>query len=191
MVNAISREKPREIISQEFPQLEDYTDLLYEVPGKTVVKKGDGTWEGIPVEEGFTQGCPLSPVFAGMVLRHLTSKIHIHLLQEVIARIRKKLKMDDERGAVPIAMGYVDNVNALITVKDAAEYLRLFEEIGGQLGAILNTKKTRFLTSTSGTCLVEQMINSNNSDTQTRSQLLRKIIEKYSTHKEESMSPQA
>ena len=97
--------------------------------------------------------------------------------------------MDDERGAVPIMMGYV--VNTLVPIEDAAEYLRLFEEIGGQLGAILNTKKTRFLTSTSGTCLVEQMINSNNSDTQTRSQLLRKIIEKYSTHKEESMSPQA
>ena len=83
--------------------------------------------------------------------------------------------MDDERGAVPIVMGYVDNANALVTIEDAAEYLRLFEEIGGQLGAILNTEeKTIILTSTSGTSLVEQMINSNNPDTQTRGQLLKK-----------------
>ena len=147
---------------------------MYELPGKTVVKKGDGTWEWIPVEEGFTQGCPLSPVFAGMVLHHITRKIHTHLLQEVIKRIRKKLKMDDDRGAVPIVMGFVDDVNALVTIEDAAEYLRLFEEIGGELGAILNTDKTRILTSTSGTSLVERMINSNNPDSQTRGQLLKK-----------------
>ena len=73
--------------------------------------------------------------------------------------------MDDDRGAVPIVMGFVDDVNALVTIEDAAEYLRLFEEIGGELGAILNTDKTRILTSTSGTRLVERMINSNNSDT--------------------------
>ena len=95
--------------------------------------------------------------------------------------------MDDNRGAVPIVMGFVDDVNALVTIEDAAEYLRLFEEIGGELGAILNTDKTRILTSTSGTSLVERMINSNNSDTQTRGQLLKKTIEKYSTYKGDPM----
>ena len=104
---------------------------------KTVVKEGHGTWEWIPIEEGFTQGCPLSPVFAGMVLHHITSNIHTHILQ-VIARIRKKLKMDDECGAVSIVMRYVDNANALVTIEDTAGYLRLFEE-GGKLGALLNT----------------------------------------------------
>ena len=64
-------------------------------------------------------------------------KIHTRLLKEVITRIRKKLKMDDERGAVPIVTGYVDDVNALVTIVDASEYLRLFEEIGVQLEANL------------------------------------------------------
>ena len=49
--------------------------------------------------------------------------------------------MDDEREVVSIVMEYVDNVNALVTIEDTAEYLRLFEEIGGQLEAILSMKK--------------------------------------------------
>ena len=53
------------------------------------------------------------------------------LLKEVFTHIRKKLKMDDDRGAVPIVMGFVDDINALVTIEDAAEYLRLFEEIVG------------------------------------------------------------
>ena len=149
-------------------ELEDYTDLLYQLPGKTVVKKEDGTQEWIPVEEGFAQIYPLSQVFAGIVVHHITKTIHTHLLKEFITYVRKKSKMDDERGAVHIGIGYVDNVKALVTVEDTAEYMRLFEEISGQLGPILNTKQTRILTSTPGTSLVEQMINSINSHTQTR-----------------------
>ena len=121
MCNAISREQLREIVSQEFRQLEDYTDLVYKLPGKTVVRKGDGTWESILVEESFAQGCPLSSVFAGMVLHHITRKIHAHLLKEVITRVRNKLKIDGERGGVPIVMGYVDNVNTLVRIEDVTE----------------------------------------------------------------------
>jgi hypothetical protein len=73
--NITSREKLGDIISQEFPQLEDYTDLLYGLPGKR-----------------FTQGSPLSPVFTGTVLYHITRKIHTHLLKEVNTCIRKTLK---------------------------------------------------------------------------------------------------
>ena len=116
MFNAISREKKLgEVISQEFPQLEDYADLLYELPGETVVKRGYGIWERIQSEEGFAQCCLLSPVFAGMVLYHITKNIY------TLLRI------------VPIVMGYIDNVNALVPIEDTAEYLRLFEYIGGQL----------------------------------------------------------
>ena len=58
---------------------------------------------------------------------------------------QKKMKMDNKRESVPIVMVYVNNVNALVPVEDTAEYLRLFEEIGGQLGAILNTEQNKNL----------------------------------------------
>ena len=40
--------------------------------------------------------------------------------------------------------GYANSVNALVPIEDTAQYLRLFEEISGQLGAILNTKKQEY-----------------------------------------------
>ena len=48
-------------------------------------------------------------------------------------------------------MGYGNNVNALVLIEDADEYLYLFEEICKPLGAILNTEKTSNLTSISDT----------------------------------------
>ena len=42
--------------------------MLYEEDGETYVRMGDGSWAVIDVTEGFSQGCPLSPVFAALVL---------------------------------------------------------------------------------------------------------------------------
>ena len=75
MFNAVSRQKLRQIIAIEFPELANFADLLYENPDQTVIKRKDGTWEWIPVTEGFAQGCPASPVFAGLVLNRILSKI--------------------------------------------------------------------------------------------------------------------
>ena len=53
MFNAVSREKLREILSKDFPELEPLADCLYEEFGHTCMKKRDGTWEYIPVRERF------------------------------------------------------------------------------------------------------------------------------------------
>ena len=42
---------------------------------------GDGTWAIIGVEEGFSQGCPLSPVFVALVLNVILKKIQPELEQ--------------------------------------------------------------------------------------------------------------
>ena len=68
MFNEISRQKLREIIGKRYPGLESFADLLYEEDGHTGVKMSDGTWTYIPICEGFDKGCPMSPVFAAMVL---------------------------------------------------------------------------------------------------------------------------
>ena len=123
MFNAVSREKLRQVISEQFPELEAFADLLYEEQGHTVIKHSDGSWEWIPVQEGFSQGCPLSPVFVGIVLHHITSKINNILQKRVTKRVRKGNLMDDNKGGVPIIMGYVDDVNTLVPLEDVATYL--------------------------------------------------------------------
>ena len=74
MFHEVSREKLRQVLAAEFPELESFADCLYEDPGTTVLKRPDGTWEFIPVAEGFTQGCPASPIFAAIVLKCFSRK---------------------------------------------------------------------------------------------------------------------
>ena len=40
-----------------------------------MAKLEDGSWEAINVVEGFSQGCPLSPIFAGIVQNHILQKL--------------------------------------------------------------------------------------------------------------------
>jgi hypothetical protein len=79
MFNAVSRERLREIISAKFPTLEAFADVIYEDSGQTFVRLENGEWEIISVTEGFTQGCPVSPVFAAIVLNDILSTIQKEL----------------------------------------------------------------------------------------------------------------
>jgi hypothetical protein len=63
MFNAVSRERLRELISEHFPTLEAFADVIYKEAGETYVRLENGEWEIIPVTEGFTQGCPSLPGF--------------------------------------------------------------------------------------------------------------------------------
>ncbi|KAL7505912.1 hypothetical protein ACHAXN_009488 [Cyclotella atomus] len=61
--------------SGKFPTLEPFADLIYDGAGETFVRKEDSTWVIIKVNEGFSQGCPASPVFAAIVLHDILSRI--------------------------------------------------------------------------------------------------------------------
>jgi hypothetical protein len=50
MFNAVSRERLREIISEKFPTLESFADVIYEEPGETFVRLKNGEWTVISLE---------------------------------------------------------------------------------------------------------------------------------------------
>ena len=104
MFNAISREKLREIISELFLSLEPFADLIYDGVGYTYVKLEDGTWVTIPVAEGFSQGCPASPVFAAIVLHVILSQIYPELEHRAAQRKANGEQGDDEMGGLAILM---------------------------------------------------------------------------------------
>ena len=87
MFNAVSRERLREIIAEKFPTLEPFVDLIYESAGETFVRLEDGTWTVILVQEGFSQGCPASPVFAAIVLHEILSVIQKELDSRALSRL--------------------------------------------------------------------------------------------------------
>jgi hypothetical protein len=125
MFNAISRQKLREIVAIDFSELEPFVNMLYTEEGQTMVKLEDGTWGTILVKEGFSQGCPLTPVFTGIVLNHVLRKLNKMILERAHQRQKTTattlaLGSDDGMGSIPLKMGYMDDVNALVSIHDAA-----------------------------------------------------------------------
>ncbi len=155
MFNAISRHKLREIVAEEFPRLQPFVDSLYEKEGQSCVKLDDGTWENIPVREGFSQGCPLSPILAAVVLNHILKKVDAKLRK--ISSTRSKLDSDDELGGIALIMAYVDDANFLVPLEDVLPLLNAFNEVAEPLGAVMNTEKTRIMTSTTGKSILERL----------------------------------
>eukprot|EP00956_Cyclotella_meneghiniana_P041000 scaffold211404_cov36-Cyclotella_meneghiniana.AAC.3 len=184
MFNAVSREELREIIARDFPTLEGFADMLYEENGETYVRMGDGSWAVIDVEEGFSQGCPLSPVFAALVLNSILTKLQPQLEARAKARAAAGDKGDDGHGGVGLVMAYVDDVNALLHHDDVHWFLKEFVKLATPRGGVLNTFKTRILTSTSGVSLTDRMAQSQQQITRDIGQDLETAIATYSTTKD-------
>ena len=186
MFNAISREKLIALFDREFPELVNFAECLYAEPGRSVVRRDDGRWEAVPVEEGFSQGCPASPVFAAFVLHHILQKINKDLSIKAAARISKSKGdgttdvYDDNQGGRPLIFTYVDDGNMMIPLPDVADFLRLFEKYGHPLGCRLNTEKTRILTSTCGRKITNRLASSDNPEHQALAESLRRTIATYS-----------
>jgi hypothetical protein len=135
MFNAVSRERLRELISQHFPTLEAFADVIYEEPGETYVRLENGEWEIIRVTEGFTQGCPVSPVFAALVLNDILSKIQLELNSRAEQRCINGEPGDDRLGTLGLILAYVDDCNILLHHEDILFFLNCFKELAEPIGA--------------------------------------------------------
>jgi hypothetical protein len=129
MFNAVSRERLRELISEHFPTLEAFADVIYEDAGETFVRLENGEWEIISVTEGFTQGCPVSPVFAALVLNDILSKIQSELNTRAEQRRINGEPGDDGLGTLGLILAYVDDCNILLHHEDVLYFLNRFKEL--------------------------------------------------------------
>jgi hypothetical protein len=191
MFNSVSRQKLRHIVGEDFPDLLPFVDMLYANKDQSMVKLEDGSWETIDVEEGFAQGCPLSPVFAGIVLNHILRKLDRLMMQRAEDRHRQCLQQglssDDNQGGIPIVMGYMDDINAIVHAKDAAFFMYHFKCLGLPLGAIPNQEKNRVMTSTNGQKLTDLLRESNDPHLQSTGegllQMIQEILPKMEHHR--------
>lgn len=124
---------------------------------QAMYKDLDNNWQRIVVEEGFTQGCPFSPLFAGIVLTHILKKISVKLEKRANQRLTEGREMDDNKGGQALITAYVDDTNCLVPLEDVQFLLQQFEQIGVPLGAVMNTDKTRILTSTNSESIVPML----------------------------------
>ena len=192
MFNAISREKARQIVSRDFPELEGFVDCLYQDSGRQCIRLADGSWDVIEVQEGFSQGCPASPILAALVLTSILSKINRDLSLDATSRLNDGNEYDDGQGGKPLILGYVDDVNVLLPTQDVERFFHLFrlygagidssnERVSPGLGAILNTEKTRIMTTTSGRSVRDRLLCSFNHQQRQTGASLARAIRDFST----------
>lgn len=80
-------------------------------------------------------------------------------------------------------MAYVDDVNSILHHSDIQFFLDQFYKLGSPLGAILNTEKTRILTTTTGQSVVARMKAHRNIGISMTGIALEEAIAEYSTTK--------
>jgi len=90
----------------------------------------NGTWTYIPVCEGFAYGCPMSPVFAAMVLRVILEEVD----QFFKAKAAYRKGLGDNSDGILIIMAYVDSINCLLPLEDVEEFIQMFSGIGQKTG---------------------------------------------------------
>jgi hypothetical protein len=73
--NSVAREEFKNVIVTSFPELLPLVTLFYDQPNTVHYKWNDGSWCRLLMEEGASQGCPLSPLFASFVVARLLEPI--------------------------------------------------------------------------------------------------------------------
>jgi hypothetical protein len=68
MFNAVSCKELFDIINKDFPELSGLMHLLCADSGDVFSKWNQVSWKWLQMKEGVNQGCPLSPIFATLVL---------------------------------------------------------------------------------------------------------------------------
>jgi len=85
--NSVSSEAFFKVITDSFPEILPRTTLFYEQAGTVHYKWADGTWRTLLMEEGVSQGCPLSPIFASLVVTNLLQPLDIELRERAASRL--------------------------------------------------------------------------------------------------------
>ena len=151
MFNSCSRDACRTKLSELFPELLPYFDLLYKHPVPCWHNDQHGQPDNFLQHEGFTQGCPLSGVFAALVFIQLLEPLLSELRQRSDARQHTQCHAnDDGLGGRSGSSSYHDDTSSMLPHIDLLWFIKRFNELGKPLGIQLNLIKTKILTSTSG-----------------------------------------
>jgi hypothetical protein len=88
--NSVSREAFFKVIADSFLEILPLTTLFYKQVGTVNHKWADGTWRTLLMlmEEGVNQGCPLSPIFASLLVANLLQPLDIELCERAATRLQ-------------------------------------------------------------------------------------------------------
>jgi hypothetical protein len=149
--NSISHSKFFKVISENFPKLLPLTTLFYSNANTVHHKWSNRTWRQLLMEEGVTQGCPLSPLFASFVVARLLKPIDPLLRTWAAKQLASGNPSDDKYGGITRLLSYVDNISTCIYLPDLEFFCNTLKTNGTALGCFIDMTKTRILTCCNGT----------------------------------------
>jgi len=143
MFNAVSRTELFDIINKDFPELSPLTSLFYAEEGNVLFKWKNKRWKNLHMKEGVNQGCPLSPIFATLVLHRVLKPLAKKLEECAANRLANGDPGDD-------GFGGLAHLSSNLPHKDVLFFCEEIERLGASRGCFVNPQKTRILTSCSG-----------------------------------------
>ena len=154
MFNSVSRQELFDVINSDFPELRQLTSLLYEDEGTVKYKWKNKTWKQLKMKEGVNQGCPLSPIFATLVLHRVLKPLDQQLRQRAANRLQNGDSGDDGFGSIAHLLAYMDDISSTVHHEDVQFFCTEIEKLGRSRGCFVNPHKTRILTSCSGDSII-------------------------------------
>jgi hypothetical protein len=161
MFNSVSRHELFDIINSDFPELSQLTSLLYEDNGNVKYKWKNKTWKHLQMEEGVNQGCPLSPIFATLVLHRVLKPLDEQLRERAANRVRNGDTGDDGFGSIAHLLAYMDDISSTVHHQDVQFFCSEIEKLGKSRGCFVNPQKTRILTSCNGESILPSLNTTN------------------------------
>jgi hypothetical protein len=119
-------------------------DLLYADANACWYLMPDSFWDSFRQFEGFAQGCPLSPVFASLVLDIVLCQLNSELATLSTSRHTRRTN----------TLSYLDDTTCFLSFPDIVFFLQCLSALGTPHGIFLSFHKTHLLTSMMGTSVL-------------------------------------
>jgi hypothetical protein len=157
MFNSVSRAELFDIIATDFPELYNLTKLLYDDHGTVHYKWNQTKWKHLHMDEGVNQGCPLSPIFATLVLHRILKPLAQELEHRAAERLKNGNPGDDGFGSLAHLFAYMDDISSTVAHEDIEFFCTELDRLGSTRGCFVNPFKTRILTSCSGESILPSL----------------------------------
>lgn len=157
MFNEVSRSELLHLINDYYPELIPIAQLLYGSESTVHFRWEDGSWRTISMTDGLHQGCPLSAIFAALVLSRVLAPIDNKLRARAAARVAAGDAGDDGMGSITNLFAYVDDVSACPPLMDLRFLCDEFRDACKRVNLRVNCFKTRIMTSCNGQSILPDL----------------------------------
>jgi len=152
--NSVSREEFKNVIATSFPELLPLVTLFYDQPNTIHYKWNDGSWRRLLTEEGTSQRCPFSPLFASFIVARLLEPTNGVLREHAVTHLANGDTGNDGQGGISHLLSFVDNISSCVYLPDLHFLCAQVRSRGATIGCFVNPHKTRVLTSCNGTSIL-------------------------------------